>query len=312
MAQDLTPPRVFFSYSHDSGEHKNWVLLLAARLRSNGVDAVLDQWNLTLGSDLASFMERGLSKSNRVICICSEAYIRKANEGKGGAGYEKQIITSELVQDQNTNWVIPLIRNNSSLRKTPTFLSGRLYISFEDDILFEANYETLLRDILDERVLPIPPIGKNPFKTIREFAQQNFLPLNDKYVSPATGGVIPFDYSNNDGRYSIGQDELMFELHFSKGSDRQIYILNDPISIRTVALVKDVADISRIEDARIYDGSSRHRSPMIDQIVVLQNENGFYAAVKILALKDDTRGASHDEIVFEYKIQTNGSPNFTS
>jgi hypothetical protein len=105
-------PIVFISYSHDSEEHKNWVLQLATRLRSNGVDIILDKWNLKLGSDLASFMERGLSKSTRIVCICSDSYVKKANEGKGGAGYEKQIMTAEIINDQNTNWVIPIIKNN--------------------------------------------------------------------------------------------------------------------------------------------------------------------------------------------------------
>lgn len=65
-------PKVFISYSHDSEDHKDWVLQLATRLRSNGVDIIFDRWNLQLGRDLPSFMEQGLSKSNRIICVCSE------------------------------------------------------------------------------------------------------------------------------------------------------------------------------------------------------------------------------------------------
>ena len=38
--------------------------------------------------------------------------------------------------------------------------------------------------------------------------------------------------------------------------------------------------------------------------------NGFFAAIKIIGIKDDTRGASNDEVTFEYLIQTNGSPKF--
>ena len=124
-------PVVFISYSHDSEEHKNWVLQLATRLRSNGVDVILDRWNIKLGSDLASFMEKGLSKSSRIVSICSSTYVKKANEGKGGVGYEKQIMTAEFINDQNSNWVIPLIKNNPNERKIPTFLGGRMYISFE-------------------------------------------------------------------------------------------------------------------------------------------------------------------------------------
>ncbi|MES2588782.1 MAG: toll/interleukin-1 receptor domain-containing protein [Bacteroidota bacterium] len=304
-------PVVFISYSHDSDEHKNWVLQLATRLRKNGVDVILDRWNIKLGSDLASFMERGLSKSQRIVSVCSDAYVRKANEGKGGAGYEKQIMTSEFINDQNTNWVIPLIKNNPNERKTPTFLGGRMCISFEEPHLYESKYEELLRDILDEPVLPIPEIGKNPFQTIKEFAQQKFIPNSEKYVSPATRGKVTFDYSNNNGHYFIGQGELMFELVFLKSSNENIQLYNSPNSIHTVAVVKNETEISSIKDARIYDGSSRVRRPNINQIAVLQNNNGFYAAVKILDLKDGRRMDENDEVTFEYIIQTNGSPDFS-
>ncbi|WP_239772859.1 toll/interleukin-1 receptor domain-containing protein [Tenacibaculum finnmarkense] len=308
----IIQPIVFISYSHDSEEHKNWVLQLATRLRSNGVDIILDRWNLKLGSDLASFMERGLSKSTRIVCICSDSYVKKANEGKGGAGYEKQIMTAEIINDQNTNWVIPLIKNNKEDKKTPTFLNGRMYLNFEDSNLYESKYEELLRDILDEPILPIPEIGKNPFQTIKEFDKQSFFPSNEKYSSPAINGTITFDYSNNNGRYFIGQEELLFELDFSKSSNWNIQLYNDPRSIKTIAIVKDCEEIKSIKDARIYDGSSRVRRLKINQIAILQNINGFYAAIKILSIKDDSKGSENDEVTFEYNIQTNGSPDFTS
>ena len=159
------PPIVFVSYSHDSEEHSDWVLQLATRLRSNGVDAILDRWDLKLGQDLAAFMENGLSSSHRVLCICSQEYVAKADEGRGGVGYEKQIITAELLADLNQNWVIPVIRNNPQTRKLPRFLGTRLYIDFEEDRFYESKYEELLRALLDEPVLPVPELGKNPFET---------------------------------------------------------------------------------------------------------------------------------------------------
>lgn len=304
-------PVVFISYSHDSEEHKNWVLQLATRLRSNGVDVILDRWNIKLGSDLASFMEKGLSKSSRIVSICSSTYVKKANEGKGGVGYEKQIMTAEFINDQNSNWVIPLIKNNPNERKIPTFLGGRMYISFEEPNLYETKYEKLLRDLLDEPVLPIPPIGKNPFQTVKEFAQQKFISASEKYVSPASNGTVTFDYSNNNGRYFIGQGELMFEIAFSKSSDWNIQLLNDPSNIKTVSIAKGEKNIDSINDARVFDSSSRIRRPKINEVAVLQNANGFYAAIKILDIKDDERGADNDEITFDYFIQTNGSPDFT-
>lgn len=306
------PTTVFISYSHDDQTHLDWVLQLATRLRSNGLDVLLDRWNLRLGQNLAAFMERGLSEANRVVCICSEKYVEKANVGSGGVGYEKQIITAEIMADLNSNWVVPVIRNNNQDKNVPTFLGGRLFVSFENDSLYEKNYEELLRELLDEPVLPIPPIGNNPFQTITSFANQKFLPNSEKYVSPATSGEVTFDYSNNNGRYFVGQGELLFELDFSKSSDRCIQLLNDPPGIRTIAIAKGVSQITEIEDARAFDGSSRGRRPQIGQVVVIQNANGFYAAIKIIAVKDDTRGSHDDEVIFNYAIQSNGSPNFTS
>ncbi|HEY2452844.1 MAG TPA: toll/interleukin-1 receptor domain-containing protein [Scandinavium sp.] len=305
-------PTVFISYSHDNELHKNWVLQLATRLRSNGVDVLLDRWNLKLGQDLAAFMERGLSSSHRVLCICSETYVTKANDGEGGVGYEKQIITDELLGDLNTNWVIPVIRNNPQLKKVPSFLAGRMYVSFEDDKLYETRYEEVLRELLDEPLLPIPPLGPNPFKTAKIYGEQKFFPTSERYVSPTPKGRVTFDYSNNNGRYFIGQEVLAFELCFYKSGDQDIQLLNDPVSVNTVAVVKDKNDFSEINDARVYDGSSRTRRPKINQIAILQNSNGFYAAIKILSIKDDTRGAEYDEVTFDYVIQTNGTPDFTA
>ena len=303
-------PTVFVSYSHDGEDHSNWVLQLATRLRSNGVNTILDRWNLTLGKDVAAFIEQGLSRSHRILCICSDHYVNKANSIEGGVGYEKKIMTAEIMADLSRDWVIPVIRNNRGDEKVPNFLKGALYIDFEDDLLYETKYEELLRSLLDEPVLPVPPLGESPFETVKQFANQKFLPSSEKYVSPATTGRVTFDYSNNNGRYSIGSGELRFETKWSKSSDHNIQLLSDPDSILTVAVVKDKREIREVDDARTYDGSSRIRRPNVGQIAVLRNSNGFWAAIKMISIKDDTRGSQFDEITFDYVIQTNGSPNF--
>ena len=99
----------------------------------------------------------------------------------------------------------------------------------------------------------------------------------------------------------------MFETDWSKSSDRNIQLLKDPVSILTVAVVKDKQRINEIEDARVYDGSSRIRRPNVGQLAVLKNANGFFAAIKIISIRDDTRGSQFDELTFDYVIQTNGN-----
>jgi hypothetical protein len=48
-------PRVLVSDFHDTLITKNWVLELAARLRRNGVNIIVDQFEARLGSDLPRF-----------------------------------------------------------------------------------------------------------------------------------------------------------------------------------------------------------------------------------------------------------------
>lgn len=77
-------PKVFISYSHDTPDHKRWVGEIASNLVKNGVDVILDQWDLKFGEDLVKFMERGVHEVDRVLMICTETYVQKVNEGKGG------------------------------------------------------------------------------------------------------------------------------------------------------------------------------------------------------------------------------------
>ncbi len=51
MAEPITPPKVFISYSWTSEEHKDWVLRMAERLVGDGVDVVLDRWDFKEGHD---------------------------------------------------------------------------------------------------------------------------------------------------------------------------------------------------------------------------------------------------------------------
>jgi hypothetical protein len=303
-----SPPRVFLSYSHDSEVHKDWGLTLAMRLVANGVEVVLDQWDLTLGSDLLRFMEIGLTTADRVVAICTEPYVEKANAGKGGVGYEKMILTAQLMQNVNTDGIIPAIRANTLATLVPTFLSSRVFVDFRDDLSYEAKYAELLRDIHAQKVKPRPPLGPNPFTTLPTPTPPlvSFGPA--RYVSPALAGLVTFDYSNNNGRYILGAGDMAFETAWSGGSNSSIYAYNDPPSIRTVAIALGVNKIAEIVDASAYDTSSRLRSLRLGEIVAWQNTAGYYLATRVEKLQSRGYGDSTDEITFTYEI----TPNFSS
>ncbi|MFN4327648.1 MAG: toll/interleukin-1 receptor domain-containing protein [Limnobacter sp.] len=303
-------PKVFLSYSHDSEPHKDWVLALATRLVANGVDVILDQWDLTLGSDLPRFMEQGLSSAQRVLAVCTEPYVHKANAGRGGVGYEKMILTAQLMQDVTSDRIVPVVRANALVPPVPTFLSSRVYIDFRDDLAFEAKYGELIRDIHGQEVKPRPPLGQNPF-TMTTPAIAPVVSLGaERYVAPASSGVVTYDYSNNNGRFTFGSGDMAFETAWSRAGDNSIHAYNDPPSIRSVAIAVGAKEISEISDATQYDPSSRVRTPYTDEILVWQNTAGYFLATKILSVKVRGSGNALDEVSLEYRIAPTKSSSF--
>jgi len=88
---DAAPPRVFISYSHDSPAHEANVLALADRLRRDGIDAVLDQYESFPPNGWIAWMKQQIRDARFVLVICTEAY------GSGrGAAYEHQIAEQVL------------------------------------------------------------------------------------------------------------------------------------------------------------------------------------------------------------------------
>jgi TIR domain len=159
----MTAPKAFISYSHGPHAHMDWVRKLGSDLRAKGVDVVMDQWDLVPGQDVSMFMQRGISEADRVIMICSSDYVVKSEQGVGGTGYERLIVTAEVVSSIDTIKFIPVLRGASRSKKTPSFLGPRLYIDFENDSEYESKLTELARQIHGTPAISKPPLGPNPF-----------------------------------------------------------------------------------------------------------------------------------------------------
>ena len=157
----MTIPKAFISYSHDTPEHKQWVLNLATKLRASGIDAVLDLWELKPGDDLPSFMERNLVSAHKVLMICTEKYVQKANAGTGGVGYEKMIVTADLAASIESSKVVPIIRQ-SGTRLVPTFLRTKLFIDLSDSEQQEFGLDELIRTLHSAPLYVKPEVGGRP------------------------------------------------------------------------------------------------------------------------------------------------------
>ncbi|MEW8203299.1 MAG: toll/interleukin-1 receptor domain-containing protein [Candidatus Thiodiazotropha endolucinida] len=222
-------PSVFISYSHDTQEHKKWVLDLATRLRTNGVDAALDQWDLQPGDDLPHFMEQNLASADYVLMICTDNYVQKANSGAGGVGYEKMIITSNLLANIDSNKIIPIIRQEGG-SEVPTFLKTKLYINFSRDDEFEFSFDELIRTLQKAPLYKKPEISNNPFEPITEGKQEK---TNDAvyelmkvvvgYFESGSSNYV--EYEKLLGR--VGKSRIMLDMALREAKDKGLVTQSD-------------------------------------------------------------------------------------
>lgn len=156
------PPKVFISYSWDSPEHRAWITQLAIMLRQSGIEVILDQWHVRPGEDLANFMARSVRDSDRVLMICTETYVQKAQQRQGGVGYEQMLVTAQIMREVGTAKFIPIIRQTAQPRQLPDELAGRLYVDLSDGPGQHGNLQHLIRDLHGLNI-PLPPLGPRPF-----------------------------------------------------------------------------------------------------------------------------------------------------
>lgn len=313
MLQSQPTPKVFISYSHDSTAHKAWILTLATRLEGNGVAVTLDQWDLKIGGDLPHFMESGLSDSDRVIVVCTDEYVRKANAMQsGGVGYEKMIITSQIMRDLGSNRVIPIVINNEQ-SNVPTFVATRLWLDFSSEN-YEQSYRQLIADLWGESVQPRPPRGENPFNRQPVAVEPIVFDVPESFVSPALTNTVTFNPTLNNGRFWVGAGDMAFELSWSKCNKGSIWIYNRQESNHSLRIPNGITEIEQINNAECNSFYNEDSSTSLKEgeLAVLQNKNGYYLAVKIERVLYRGRHADdRDELIFSYVIAPAKSISFS-
>lgn len=201
-------PNVFISYSWEDEEHKDWVRSLTDQLIENGINATLDQYDLSLGDRLPQFMEQSITAADYVLIICTPVYKEKADNRQGGVGYEGHIISGELFSKGNERKFIPVIRKGNVRTALPAYLSGKLGIDLSGRTDYESNYRDLVTTIWGEKKKP--SLGRKPeyVTNSRTFSLSEDDPIHilgiitDKVTVPSMDGTrgsalysIPFKLS---------------------------------------------------------------------------------------------------------------------
>ena len=176
--------RIFVSFSNDSEEHLRWIFDLVKKLQSKGVTIIYEPSEFNQELDMTRFMEFEVRNADHILVICTDNYVKKANEGEGGIGYQPMIVTKRAVENIGINKFIPIIRQTLTEEKTPDFLKEQVYIDFTNDSQFEEKFAELLHD----RLL-IPTLDRPSVPQIEALHIKNYRALRDielKQLKPLT------------------------------------------------------------------------------------------------------------------------------
>lgn len=155
-------PVVFISYSQDSVAFADQVLSFSNRLRSEGIDAVLDQYEEAPPEGWPRWMENNIDRADYVVVIGSKGYYDKihgcVDQGEGrGVKWEGNLIYQKLYMADciNTRF-IPIVFDERDIEYIPTPLQGSTYYNVSTDSGFDKLYWRLRGISTKEK----PPLGK--------------------------------------------------------------------------------------------------------------------------------------------------------
>lgn len=149
-----TPPKVALLHFHPTGQPSTWIIELATKLRSSGIDAHLDAWDLKFGQDVIAYKEKHIYDSSfkHVLVIFDEAYT-----GVTSNNVELQLARMELYKNVEQTRILPLVnlKEKDLVAALPPSVRSRHYLSFLD---YNKAYEQLVNTIYD--LSPKPKLGK--------------------------------------------------------------------------------------------------------------------------------------------------------
>lgn len=154
------PTRVLISYSHDSEAHIARVLQLAQRLREDGVDAWLDQFEPAPAEGWPRWMQRQVERAEFVVFVCTSTY-RRRYEGREAPGTGNSVAWEGMLASQlqfenrfDHRTLVPVLLEGASQDEIPTTLRAGTFHELP------AGYYALLRRLTGVLAAKPRPLGQ--------------------------------------------------------------------------------------------------------------------------------------------------------
>ena len=149
-------PRVLISYSHDSREMTSRVWELAKRLRSDGIDAWIDQYEPRARLSWPVWMRGELRRAKYVLMLFTPGYVKKMEaDQRSGVRFETFSILQDLYQKGMVNdKFIPIVWLPEDEQHIVVEYHGYNWYAVETD----DGYEGLLSLLREDSDPQIPPL----------------------------------------------------------------------------------------------------------------------------------------------------------
>jgi len=173
----METPKVFIS--HASEDKDRFVIDFATKLRSNGVEAWVDQWEINIGDSLIDkIFEQGISDADAFIIVLSHSSIQKP-------WVREELNAAAIKRIEKNTKVIPLIIDMGL--EVPEVLKTTVWETIDNIDSYDDSFHKILASIFG--VYEKPPLGDKPTFAIEKVYVQGLSDL-DASVFKAIGDHV--------------------------------------------------------------------------------------------------------------------------
>ena len=139
-------PKVFIS--HAGEDNDRFVLDFARKLRSKGIDAWVDRWEMLPGDSIVDkIFEEGIAQAQAMVVVVSEYSVNKP--------WVREELNAGMVRKiDGVSRLIPVVIGDVGDSQIPESLKPTVWVRVEDLDDYESKFESIVRSIYDQREKP--------------------------------------------------------------------------------------------------------------------------------------------------------------